>query len=257
MDVIVCLKQTFDTEATVLLTDCGEISDQGVKLIVNPYDEYAIEEALQLVEKHGGTVTAVSVGSDRTESALRAALAMGVDKAILICWEGRTKLDEWVIANALSAAIKTLPYDVILTGRVAVDDGSAQVAARLAESLRVPFVDSISSLSIENGHASAVHEVNGGAAKVTVELPAVFSTQKGLNDPRYPAMAGILMAKKKPLAVWELQDLCADPNLLAPKTQTTGYILPPSRKDGRILSGTSAEVVSELARLLRAEEKVV
>lgn len=257
MDIVVCLKQTFDTEATISLDNEGKISGDGVKLIVNPYDECALEEALRLQEKHGGTVTIVSVGDERTQDALRSGLAMGADKAVLIRKDNLEEVDGWVTANLLAKALSSLPYHLVLTGRIAVDDGNAQVAARLAEALGIPFVDSITNLNIEGDQALAVYEGEGGAVKARVQLPAVFSAQKGLNEPRYPVMAGILKAKKKPLDVLEASELCTNSDDLRAKLQHVAYILPPERKVGRVLSGTPEEAVSELARALREDEKII
>jgi electron transfer flavoprotein beta subunit len=257
LDIIVCLKQTFDTEAAIFFDEHGEISSTNVKLIVNPYDEYALEEALLIKEKHGGSVTVVSFGSEKAMEALRSSLAMGADKAVLIREEGFLSIDGWVISEVLAATIKRFPYQIIITGRIAVDDGGSQIPARLAEALGLPFVDSITRLSVEPDYALATNEVDGGTATTRVQLPAVFSAQKGLNDPRYPAMAGILKAKSKPIEIIEASELFDNAVIPQAKTRIIAYSLPEKRNGGRILVGSVEETAHELARLLREEEKVV
>ena len=135
MNIAVCLKQTFDTEAKISLNSSGKIDDANVTRCINPYDEYAVEAGLKLKEKFGGEVTIVSVGGEKTPESMRTALAMGADKGILIKDPVLEQADEWVVAEVLAKAISQIPYDIILSGRIAVDDQSAQVAIRVAEAL--------------------------------------------------------------------------------------------------------------------------
>ena len=137
MNILVCMKQTFDTEERIVLKD-GEISEDGVEFVINPYDEYAIEEAIKLKEKHGGEVTVITVGPERAEQALRTAMAMGADKGVIVDSEDLEDADEYTIAKVLAEVIKEREYDIILCGYMAVDDGSAQVGPRLAELLGIP-----------------------------------------------------------------------------------------------------------------------
>src|SRR5690606_32530605 len=130
MNILVCLKQTFDTEERITIED-GQISDDGVEFVINPYDEYAVEEAIRLRDEHGGEVTVITVGPDRAEQALRTAMAMGADKGIIVDDEDLEDADEYSIAKVLAAVIDDLEYDIILGGYMAVDDGSAQVGPRL------------------------------------------------------------------------------------------------------------------------------
>jgi electron transfer flavoprotein beta subunit len=148
MNIVVTLKQTFDTEAKIALKD-GKIDAAGVETVINPYDEFAVEEALKLKEKLGGEVTIVSVGGDETEKSVRTALAMGADTAVIVD-PGTEDADEWVIAEILAKALSEIPYDILLAGRIAVDDGSSQVAVRLAEAINIPSVTSILELNIED-----------------------------------------------------------------------------------------------------------
>ena len=257
MNIVVYLKQTFDTEAKIVLNGSGKIDSTGVNLVINPYDEYAIEEALKLKEKFGGEVTLVSVGNERVQEALRTALAMGCDQAILVNDPELDNPDEWVKAEVLAKVVSTIPYDIILGGRIAVDDGSSQVAVRLADALNIPSVTSIIKLEVEENKATVTREIDGGTEIVEISLPAVLTAQKGLNIPRYPSMMGIMKAKKKELKVMSLADIGISTAELPGKMNTLKYSLPSPRKGGIKISGEAADAARELARILREEAKVI
>jgi len=155
-------------------------------------------------------VVIVSVGTEKVQESIRTALAMGADKGILVQDPALEKADEWVVAEVLAKVISQVPYDIILAGRIAVDDQSAQVAVRVAEAMNIPSVSSILALEAEEGKAIATREIDGGTEIVEVPLPAVFTAQKGLNEPRYPNMMGIMKAKSKELKVMSLADLGFD-----------------------------------------------
>lgn len=197
MKVLVCVKQTFDTEAKIELKD-GKINDAGINLIINPYDEVAVEGAIQLKEKKvAKEVVVVSAGADKAMDAIRTALAMGSDRGILIKQD--VDADEYARAVALAEVIKGENPDLILAGHVASDDGSSQVPTRVAEILGLPHVNVITSLEIADGVATVNCEADGGTATYEVKLPAVISSQVSWNEPRYPSMKGIMQAKKKPV----------------------------------------------------------
>ncbi|MBE3586039.1 MAG: electron transfer flavoprotein subunit beta/FixA family protein [Thermoanaerobacter sp.] len=256
MNVVVMLKQTFDTEARITLDEKGKINREGVSLIINPYDEFAVEEGLRVKEKSKGEVTVVSVGETQVQEALRQALAMGADKAILVSPDGM-EVDEYVTAAILAKVIGGLQYDIILAGWRAIDDGSAQVAARVAEILGLPMVNMVTRLEVGEGSVLATREIEGGSEVVEVPLPAVVTAQKGLNEPRYPTMKGIMQAKKKPLQKMTLQDLGLDAGQVVPKVRAVKYYLPPPRKPGRIIPGEAAEAAAALVRALREEAKII
>ncbi len=257
MDIVVCLKQTFDTEAKIVLNSNGKIDGTGVNLIMNPYDEFAVEEALKLKEKFGGQVTLVSMGGERVTESLRTALAMGCDEAVLIQDPDLESPDEWVTAEVLAKAVSKIPYDIILAGRIAVDDGSGQVAIRLADALKIPSVNCIIKLEVEDGKAAATREIDGGTELIEVRLPAVLTAQKGLNIPRYPSMMGIMKAKKKEIKGMTLADLGIGAADLPRKMSITKFSLPSPRKGGIKISGEAADAAKELARILREEAKVI
>jgi len=256
LKIAVLIKQTFDTEARIALAPGGGIEAEGVNLIVNPYDEFALEEALRIKEKIGsGEVVVVSAGGPRVQDVLRTALATGADRGIHIEDPGLAGADEYSMATVLAAALKQESFDLVLAGWRAVDDGSAQVAIRVAEILGVPHVNVVTALAVEEGRAAATMEIEDGCQVVEVPLPAVFTAQKGLNEPRYPSMRGIMQAKKKPLAHLTLNDLT--PADMLPKTKPTGYFLPAGRQAGRVIDGEAAAAVRELVRLLREEAKAI
>jgi electron transfer flavoprotein beta subunit len=256
MNIVVTVKQTFDTEAKIVLDGKGAIDAGGVSLVINPYDEFAIEEALKLKEKFGGEVTVVSVGGERVTEAVRTALAMGCDKAVRIDDPALANADEWLVAEALAKAVSALPHDIVLAGRIAVDDGSGQVAVRVADALGIPSVSSILKLEIEGEKATVTREIDGGTEVLEVALPAVFTAQKGLNEPRLPSMKGIMGAKKKEIAVKSFADIGFDAAPTA-KMGIPKYSLPSPRAGGKIIPGEAADAARELARLLREEAKAI
>jgi len=223
LKVLVCVKQTFDTEAKIDLKD-GKISDAGINMIINPYDEVAVEGGIQLKEKKiADEVVVLSAGADKAMDAIRTALAMGVDRGILIKQDAAA--DEYARAVALAAAIKDENPDIILAGHVAADDGSSQVPTRVAEILGLPHVNVITDLEIADGKAVCTSEADGGTQVTEVTLPAVISCQVSWNEPRYPSMKGIMQAKKKPVAT---VDAVAVDN----KVTIVEFALPPAKAAG-------------------------
>jgi electron transfer flavoprotein beta subunit len=254
MNIIVTLKQTFDTEAKIVLKD-GKIDPAGVKLVINTYDEFAIEEALKIKEAAGeGEVILVSVSATGDETSLRTGLAIGADRAILVSDPAIADADEYAAAEILAKAIATEDYDLILSGRIAVDDQSAQVAVRAAEVLGLPSVSSILKLDLDGGKAIAVREIDGGAETVEVPLPAVLTAQKGLNEPRLPSMKGIMASKRKEIKRFSLTDLGVN---IDAKAKSVDYSLPTPRAAGKIIDGEPQDAAAELAKLLREEAKVI
>lgn len=255
MHVVVILKQTFDTEEKIVIAG-DKVSEDGVKFVINPYDEYAVEEALRLKEAQGGTVTVVSAGPERAAEALRTALAMGADEAVRIATEA-IDTDEYSISRLLAAFLQTLDVDLVLGGNFSVDNGAGQVAVRIAKLLSLPHVSSITKLIVNGDRATVVRDAEGDAETLEVTLPAVFTAQQGLNEPRYPSLPGIMKAKKKPFRELSLSDLGLSDREIAPKTQRIALSLPPARQAGKLLSGTPAEQAAELVQLLRTEAKVI
>ncbi|MEW9698773.1 electron transfer flavoprotein subunit beta [Paenibacillus sp. SI8] len=253
MDIFVLVKQTFDTEEKIAL-QAGAVVEDGVKFVINPYDEYAVEQAIQIRDDSGGKVTVLSVGPERTAEALRTALAMGADEAVLISDE-RIQGDEYEIAEIIAAYLREQSFDLLLGGNFSVDNGAGQIAIRLAALLGLPHVASITKLEFADGNATAHRDAEGDVEVVAVPLPALFTAQQGLNEPRYPSLPGIMKAKKKPFQRITLDDIGATG--ITAKTKRIDLALPPERRAGRILKGEIAGQVTELVQALRNESKVI
>jgi len=260
MKIIVCIKQTFDTEAKIALDVSGQVISQGIKEIMNPYDEFAVEEAVRLKESLGAEVTIISLGDDSTVNTIRQALAMGADQAVLLNDSTFQNGDEYTTAKALAKAIGEMEYDLILAGWTAIDDGSAQVASRVAELLDIPQITIVTNLTIENNNAVAHREIEGGQEIIEASLPVMITTQKGLNEPRYPALKQIMKAKKKEIKKVGCLDLGLNPSEFGTEgslIEIESIFLPPKRQNGKILEGEPQEIVLDLVKSLKEEAKVL
>jgi electron transfer flavoprotein beta subunit len=256
MNIYVIMKRTFDTEEKIVVKN-GKVSEDGATFIINPYDEYAVEEALKLREEHGGEVTVVTIGEEEAEKELRTALAMGADKAVLINDEDVEDGDPFSTATILSAYLKDKEVDIILAGNVTVDGSSSQVGPRLAAELGITAVTTITKLTLDGNQATIERDVEGDVEIVETDLPLLVTCQQGLNEPRYPSLPGIMKAKKKPLEKLELDDLDLDEDDVEGKTKTIDIFLPTAKGTGKILEGEVAHQVKELASLLKTEAKVI
>ncbi|KZZ85908.1 electron transfer flavoprotein subunit beta/FixA family protein [Bacillus sp. SJS] len=257
MNIFVIMKRTFDTEEKISISS-GRIQEDGAEFIINPYDEYAIEEAIQIRDAEGGEVTVVTIGGEEAEKELRTALAMGCDKAVLINTEDDLEDgDQFTSAKILSEFLKDKDADLILGGNVAIDGGSGQVGPRLAELLDIPYVTTITKLEIEGRKATVTRDVEGDSEIIETSLPLLITAQQGLNEPRYPSLPGIMKAKKKPLDELELDDLDLEEDDVEPKTKTIEIYMPAKKEAGKVLQGELDTQVKELVSLLRNEAKVV
>jgi len=264
VNILVCIKQVPDTETQIKVSPDGRsIVDDDIKWIMNPYDEYGVEEALRLKEKFGGEVTVVGLGPKRVTESIRTALAMGADKGILINDPALEGSDSLGTAKAITAAVKELDFDIIFTGQRGIDDDSGLVGAALAEFLDIPQFSVIVKVEVsEDGKSVKAHRpVEGQTIVLESSLPALISTQKGLNEPRYASLPGIMKAKKKPLDEKTLADLGLDPvesGAGARKLKIIELTPPPQSEAGKIVEGETPEQKAEsLARLLRDEAKVL
>ncbi len=257
MDIYVLLKKTFDTEDKIVIND-NEIEDDGAEFIINPYDEYAVEEAIVQRDAHGGEVTVVTIGDEDSENQLRTALAMGADKAVLINTEDDLEEgDQFTTTKILEAFFEDKSPDLILAGNVAIDEASGQVGPRLAERLDIPYVTTIVDLEIDGETVKIDKDVEGDVEKIETSLPLLVTCQQGLNEPRYPSLPGIMQAKRKPLEELEIDDLDLDEDELEPKTETVERFLPAEKAAGRVLEGDIEDQVKELVSLLKTEAKVL
>ena len=264
MNIIVCLKQVPDTESQIKIGPDGEsIVTDDIKWVMNPYDEFGVEEALRLKEKHGGEVTVVALGPKRVTESIRTALAMGADKGILVSDDALEGSDALATAKAIAAAIKDLEADIIFTGQRGVDDDQGLVGAAVAELLDIPQLSLIVKVeTAEDGKTVKVERpIEGEALVIESSLPALITAQKGLNEPRYASLPGIMKAKKKPLDEKSLGDLgldAAEFGVGARKLKILELTPPPVRKAGIMVGGdTPQDKAAELAKLLHDEAKVV
>ena len=257
MNIYVCIKQVPDTETKIKLNaDSSGIDTTGIKWIMSPYDEFAVEEALRLKEKNAGsTVTVISAGPARVVETIRTALAMGADNGIHI--EIAENADNNMASKALAGALKKeAKVDIVFSGKEAIDDGSAQVSQLTAEYFGMPYVTVV--LSIEYGATSVKckREIEGGAFEmVETTLPALIAAQKGLNEPRYASLPNIMKAKKKEVKSLKAADV--DVSDADQKIRYKNLQLPPPKQAGKKIAGDPATQAKELVRLLHEEAKVV
>jgi electron transfer flavoprotein beta subunit len=249
VNIAVCVKQVPDTETKVKIKDDKKwIKEDEINFILNPYDELGVEEGLKLKEANGGEVTIISLGPDRISSTIRSALAMGADKAIRIKSD-KNPLDPAITAAALAEVLKEGNYDIIITGKQAIDDDHAQMAALLSEILNIPAITVVTKLEIDGNKVTAYRQVEGGFEKIECNLPLIISAQKGLNEPRYASLKGIMAAKR--ITIEEKMS-----NLQEDKIDIVEINYPPQKPPGRIV-GQGPEAVPELIRLLREEAKII
>jgi electron transfer flavoprotein beta subunit len=256
LNIIVSIKQVPDTTEVRIDPVTNTLIREGVPVIINPFDENAIEEGLRLRERYGGKVTVITMGPPQAENALREALAMGVDDAILISDRNFAGADTLATSYTLACAIKKIgDFDVLLFGKQAIDGDTAQVGPGVAEHLGIPEVAYVRKIEeINNGIAKVQRIMEDGSEIIEVKLPALFTVIKQINEPRLPSLKGKLMAKKKEIPVWKVEDIDADINKVGLKGSPTKVIktfTPTPRGRGEILKGTVDEQVSELVTRLQ------
>lgn len=248
MKIVVALSHVPDTATKIKIAqDRKTIDPSGVTFIINPYDEFAVEEALKTKEKSGGEVIIVTYGNDSAKESIRKALAMGADKGILI--KGELNVDSLTVAEALASEITQLQPDIIFCGKQSVDYDSSAVGQMLAELLNIPSVSTVVKLEIIDGKVRAEREVEGGKEIVETSLPCLITAQKGLNEPRYASLKGIMASKSKPIEEKQF-------NGITNRLVVNDLRLPDTSRKLKIL-GTDSSAVPELVKLLREEAKVI
>jgi electron transfer flavoprotein beta subunit len=260
MNILVFVKRVPDTESRIRIQhETKSIIEEGLNFVINPYDEFAVEEALRLREAKGGTVRVVSVGREDSLTVLRKCLAMGADEAALVRDDAPETYDGLRTARIIARVVerKFPGTDLLLFGKQAVGADNSQVPSMSAELLGLPQANVVTKLEIEGDAATALREVEGGMERVVFSLPAVVSAQKGLNEPRYETLKGIMAAKKKAIPVITLDDIGLASGDLAPTVEVTNMEVPPQRQAGKILQGEPAETARELVALLHNEAKVI
>lgn len=267
MKIIVLMKQVPDTEAPVEIAESKDrLETEDLKWAINPYDEYALEEALLIKEARDNVeVTVVTVGPDRLSESIRVAYAMGVDHAIHINDEFDEEqfaaVDPYTTSKLIAALLKETPYDLIIAGNRAVDDDNYQVPAYLSRMLDIPLITLVTKQDLQDNAIVCEQAIDGGTAVVKAGLPALITAQKGLNEPRYPAFRAIMKAKKRKVDQKEIEDLGFDPadlGLDGAKVVIQNMDYPPQRDAGKIIDGHGpVEKASELVRLLKEEASVI
>lgn len=257
MKIFVCIKQVPDTETKIKIApDSTGIDTTSIKWIVNPYDEYAIEESIKIKEANAGsTVTVITVGpKKRVGEVLRTALAMGADEGVIV--DGPESLDPLATAKALAAAIKLEGgFDLVLAGKSAIDDNASSVGPMVAQLLGIPHSSVVGKLTVSPGVVVAEREIEGGAKEVSqIQTPALITATKGLNTPRYASLPGIMKAKKKTLKELEFGSLSPDSQF---KTSLTNFRLPAEKPAVKLITGTAEQQATELVQLLRDEAKAL
>lgn len=261
LNIAVLLKRVPDTESRITVRD-GKIVTEGLNYVLDPYAEYGLEKALQLVEQHGGKVTAVMMGPAEAAETLRKALAVGADEAVLLSDAAFENGDAGTTSQVLAAALKTIPFDMVWAGKQAVDQDLAQVPMRVAELLDLPHVNSIIQfeLSADGKSARCTREVDGERDMMVTSLPAILTAQQGLGEIRYPSLKGIMAAKKKPMKQVNATEIGLDGSRLGThgaKLEEVNIEPPPARPPGKIIPGDAQTAARELVRLLREEAKAI
>ena len=260
MNSVVCISHVPDTESRIKIAAGGKkIDEAGLKFIVSPYDEFALEEAIRAKEaKGGGDVTVLTFGPDRAQQALREALARGATKAVHVKGEAGDA-DSLGIAKVLAAAIKSLPHDLVFLGKQGVGTDNALVGPMLAELLGYPQVNVVTHLELADGKLTAHREIEGAEEVIEAPLPAVVTAQKGLNEPRYASLKGIMAAKKVAIDVKSVSDLGLDEADIFNKRVTIVSIeLPAEKSGGRKVDGSDPQAAArEILKYIKDEAKAL
>lgn len=258
MDIIVCVKHVPETaEAEIKIDSAGKtIEKSGLVFDINEWDDYALEEAVQVKEKIGGTVTAITVGSEDTDSTLRKCLARGADKAVRLTDPKFDGSDGYAIAKILHKTIKDLPFNMIFTGAQAGDDGYAIVGPTLAELLGIPHATMVKKIELNGDIAKVNRELEGGLEEIIeIKLPAVLTIQTGINEPRYVSIMGIRKAMQKEIKVFSLAEVGLSENEVGEAgswTKIENMYVPPVEKQAEFLKGSPEEVAARIAEILKA-----
>jgi electron transfer flavoprotein beta subunit len=260
LNTLVFVKRVPDTESKIKINpETNSIVEEGLNFVLNPYDEYALEEALRIRESKGGKVVAVTVGRDESLVILRKCLAMGADEAVLIKDPLPETYDGLRTARIIARYVQAKSPDakLLLFGKQSVGTDNSQVPSMVAEFLGVGQANVVVKLEVEGETATALREVEGAQEKISLTFPAVVSAQKGLNEPRYETLKGIMMAKKKEIPVVTIEDLGLKDDEVTSQVSIVRMDLPPSRQSGRVVTGPPEETARQLAEYLHNEAKVI
>jgi electron transfer flavoprotein beta subunit len=257
MKIVVLVKRVPDTASVFKIGGDGKSVDlSGLKFVMSPYDEHAVEEAIKLKEAGEAEIVVVSLGGVDAKETIRQGLAMGADRGVLVTGAGEGITSRGV-AKALAAAVKRESPELIFAGKQAVDDDASQVPERVAEILGMPHASVVTRLVLSNGMAEVDREIEGGQYTVEMPLPALFSMEKGINTPRYPTLPNIMKAKKKPIDEVSLEELGLSAGDLASGLSVAGLSLPRQDRRNRILEGEPRDAAKALLKALREEDQVI
>jgi electron transfer flavoprotein alpha/beta subunit len=255
MNIVVCMKQVPDTAEVKINPETGTLIREGVPSIINPFDMHAIEAGIQIKEKVGGKVTVVTMGPPQAEAALREAIAMGADDALLLSDRAFAGSDTWATSYTLAKAIGKLGADIIICGKQAIDGDTAQVGPETAEFLNIPHISYVRKIEEASQNSIRVQRMmDEGYDVVECACPVLLTVVKELNEPRLPSLKGKMAARKAVISKWALSDIAADENSLGLKgspTQVKNIFTPEARSGRRMLEGTAEEQVDALIQELK------
>ena len=255
MKSIVCLKQVPDTTDVRINPETNTLIREGVESIINPFDLYAIEEAVRIKEKHSGEVTVISMGPPQVESALREAISLGADRAVHLCDRAFAGADTWATSYALARGIRKIgDYDLVICGKQAIDGDTAQVGPGIAVGLDIPQLTYIKKIEeISEGKIRVQRMIEEGYQVLEGDLPCLLTVVKEINEPRLPSLKGKMKAKKAEITTWTAEDIEAELNLIGlngSPTQVVKIFSPPVREGGEILQGDPEEIAGRLVSAL-------
>lgn len=259
MNIIVCIKQVPETTEVRINPETNTLIREGVKSIINPFDMYAIEEAVRLKDKFGGSkVTVITMGPPQAEAALKEAISMGADEAVLVCDRAFAGSDTWATSYTLAGAIKKLGvFDLIICGKQASDGDTAQVGPGISAHLNIPQVTYVKKIEETKDKSMRVERMmEEGYEIIETPLPALITVVKEINEPRLPSLKGMMRAKSAKVTLWAQKDLNLDPQLIGlcgSPTQVVKIFTPPQRAGGQILTGEVPDVVNQLVGLIKDE----
>lgn len=261
MNIVVLIKQVPDTESQIEINPDGvSINTEDIRRVINPYDEIALEEALRIKEQHGGKVIVLCLGAQKAAEAIRTAFAMGVDEGILILDTIFDGSDALRTIKILAAALKPIEYDIIIAGLRSVDFDNSQIGPGLAEILDIPFIGMVVKQRIDNGKITCSRTIDGGTAVLKATLPCLFSTQRGLNEPRYTSLPGIMKAKKKQIEIKSIDELgigelgIDDIGIKNAKVGINGLYIPTQKRHLALVEApTVKEKAAALAKIIHSD----
>jgi electron transfer flavoprotein beta subunit len=256
MNIVVCLKQVPGTTEVKIDPQTNTLIRQGIENIINPFDTYAVEEAVRLKEKHGGKVTVITMGPPQADAALREAISLGGDEAVLLSDRAFAGADTWATANTLAKAISKLgKTDLIICGRQTIDGDTGQVGPEMSEMLNIPFVAYVSKIEeIKEAYLRVSRMVEDGHEVIETTLPAVITVAKEINVPRLPSLRGIMKSKSAIITTWGIKELEVDPNtvgLAGSSTQVIKIFFPQRVSKAEVLTGDAAAQVDKLIDKLK------